>query len=231
MAMEMMNKKLSILGSATRHDVLNSLTGLFGYLELAEVKTKDETVLKYIGRPSRRRRPSGSRWSSPAPIRRSGRRNRTGSTVNGVCSAPHSALNDPRIPLDLDVGRADRFRGPDVGEGVLQPHGQHIPPCGGPSPSRCAYGRDDGMGSSMIEDDGDGHTGGREGAHIPPWLWQEHRARAILVQGGPGDHRHRHRRERRAGKGRPVRHTTPGNSGEASIEISEGRASLILPAR
>lgn len=47
-ALELANKKLNILGSATRHDVLNSLTGLFGYLELAEAKVTDEVVLRYI---------------------------------------------------------------------------------------------------------------------------------------------------------------------------------------
>jgi PAS domain S-box-containing protein len=49
-ALELANKKLNILGSATRHDVLNSLTGLFGYLELAQSKTKDEVLLRYITR-------------------------------------------------------------------------------------------------------------------------------------------------------------------------------------
>jgi signal transduction histidine kinase len=47
-ALVLANKKLNILGSATRHDVLNSLTGLFGYLELAESKTSDEMLLRYI---------------------------------------------------------------------------------------------------------------------------------------------------------------------------------------
>jgi PAS domain S-box-containing protein len=47
-ALELANRKLNILGSATRHDVLNSLTGLFGYLELAEAKISDEVVLRYI---------------------------------------------------------------------------------------------------------------------------------------------------------------------------------------
>ena len=47
-ALVLANKKLNILGSATRHDVLNSLTGLFGYLELAESKTSDEILLRYI---------------------------------------------------------------------------------------------------------------------------------------------------------------------------------------
>ncbi len=48
LALELANRKLNILGSATRHDVLNSLTGLFGYLELAESKTSDEILLRYI---------------------------------------------------------------------------------------------------------------------------------------------------------------------------------------
>ena len=47
-ALELANKKLNILGSATRHDVLNSLTGLFGYLELTQSKTSDQIILRYI---------------------------------------------------------------------------------------------------------------------------------------------------------------------------------------
>ena len=44
-AIEMTNRKLNLLSSITRHDMLNKLTGLGGYIELAKSE-KDEAVLK-----------------------------------------------------------------------------------------------------------------------------------------------------------------------------------------
>jgi signal transduction histidine kinase len=41
-------RKVEFMGPITRHDALNSLTGIFGYLELAESKIKDEAPLRYI---------------------------------------------------------------------------------------------------------------------------------------------------------------------------------------
>jgi sensor histidine kinase regulating citrate/malate metabolism len=41
-------RKVEFMGPITRHDALNSLTGIFGYLELAETKTKEEAALRYI---------------------------------------------------------------------------------------------------------------------------------------------------------------------------------------
>ncbi len=42
------NRKLTLLGSVTRHDVLNHLTSLTGYLELAALRNGDDGVRKYI---------------------------------------------------------------------------------------------------------------------------------------------------------------------------------------
>jgi signal transduction histidine kinase len=44
-AIETTNRKLNLLSSITRHDMLNKLTGLGGYIELAKSE-KDEAVLK-----------------------------------------------------------------------------------------------------------------------------------------------------------------------------------------
>lgn len=41
-------RKVEFMGPITRHDALNSLTGIFGYLELAESKIKDEVPLRYV---------------------------------------------------------------------------------------------------------------------------------------------------------------------------------------
>ena len=47
-ALEQVNKKLNILSSVTRHDILNKITALLVYLELSQELTKDPTLLEYI---------------------------------------------------------------------------------------------------------------------------------------------------------------------------------------
>jgi len=42
------NKKLNLLNNVTRHDILNQLTALIGYLELSHQDTTDPKMLKYI---------------------------------------------------------------------------------------------------------------------------------------------------------------------------------------
>jgi len=42
------SRKLTILSNITRHDILNQLMGLRGYLELSKEKVKDPVILKYI---------------------------------------------------------------------------------------------------------------------------------------------------------------------------------------
>ena len=44
------NKKLNLLNSITRHDILNQLTVLLGYLEITQMETKDPHLLEYIKR-------------------------------------------------------------------------------------------------------------------------------------------------------------------------------------
>ena len=47
-ALAQANKKLNILSSVTRHDILNKITALLAYLELSQELTKDSTLLNYI---------------------------------------------------------------------------------------------------------------------------------------------------------------------------------------
>ena len=47
-ALEQVNKKLNILSSVTRHDILNKITALLVYLELSQELTKDPSLLEYI---------------------------------------------------------------------------------------------------------------------------------------------------------------------------------------
>ena len=47
-ALAQANKKLNILSSVTRHDILNKITALLAYLELSQELTKDPSLLNYI---------------------------------------------------------------------------------------------------------------------------------------------------------------------------------------
>ncbi len=47
-ALAQANKKLNILSSVTRHDILNKITALLAYLELSQELTKDPALLEYF---------------------------------------------------------------------------------------------------------------------------------------------------------------------------------------
>ena len=111
-SMEMMNKKLNILGSATRHDVLNSLTGLFGYLELAEVKNKDENVAKFITKAKASAETVKKQIEFTRTYQELGSKKPSWIDVNDVIRMSYASLNEPRLPLSVDVGELEVYADP-----------------------------------------------------------------------------------------------------------------------
>lgn len=49
-ALTQANKKLNLLNNVTRHDILNQLTALLGYLEISKQDNKDPAMVKYLER-------------------------------------------------------------------------------------------------------------------------------------------------------------------------------------
>ena len=49
-SLKVANRKLNLLNSITRHDILNQLTSLFGFLELMNQKATDPVLLSYLER-------------------------------------------------------------------------------------------------------------------------------------------------------------------------------------
>jgi PAS domain S-box-containing protein len=49
-SLKVANRKLNLLNSITRHDILNQLTSLFGFLELVNRKVTDPTLISYLER-------------------------------------------------------------------------------------------------------------------------------------------------------------------------------------
>jgi PAS domain S-box-containing protein len=47
-ALTQANKKLNLLNNVTRHDILNQLTALLGYIEITKQDTTDPTLLKFL---------------------------------------------------------------------------------------------------------------------------------------------------------------------------------------
>jgi signal transduction histidine kinase len=49
-ALHRANRQLSLLSGITRHDILNKITGILGYLKLAEMKSSDPALGEYLGK-------------------------------------------------------------------------------------------------------------------------------------------------------------------------------------
>jgi PAS domain S-box-containing protein len=49
-ALRLANRKLNLLNNVTRHDILNQLTALIGYLELSKDEIKDPQLLAYVAK-------------------------------------------------------------------------------------------------------------------------------------------------------------------------------------
>jgi len=49
-AITLANRKLNLLNNVTRHDILNQLTALIGYLQLSKSDTQDQKMLSYIAK-------------------------------------------------------------------------------------------------------------------------------------------------------------------------------------
>ncbi|HSV42629.1 MAG TPA: PAS domain S-box protein, partial [Methanomassiliicoccales archaeon] len=155
-ALELMNKKLNILGSATRHDVLNSLTGLFGYLELAEVKCKDETVTKFIRKAKGSAEIVKKQIEFTRMYQEIGSKKPTWLNVSDITRAAYVSLNERRLNLEVDVGALQVYADPMM-EKVLhnlmdnaQRHAE------GATRIKITFFKVDDVGKLVIEDDGKG---------------------------------------------------------------------------
>lgn len=49
-ALQQANRRLNLLNNVTRHDILNQMTGLLGYLQLSRQKISDPEILAYIAK-------------------------------------------------------------------------------------------------------------------------------------------------------------------------------------
>jgi len=113
-SVELMNKKLSILGTATRHDVLNSLTGLFGYLELAECKSKEDQIKKYIQKAKISAETIKKQIEFTRDYQELGSKRPSWIDVGESIRSAYASISEPRIKIDADVSGLRVFADPMI---------------------------------------------------------------------------------------------------------------------
>lgn len=154
-SLELMNKKLSILGSATRHDVLNSLTGLFGYLELAEGKVTDEAAKRYILKAKSSAEIIKKQIEFTRTYQEIGSKTPDWIDVKAALKNASAGVNEPRIPMEVEVDDLELYADPmleKVFYNLLDNAHRHAEA----KNMRIHFRSDGRIGSLVFEDDGKG---------------------------------------------------------------------------
>ncbi|MCE5297045.1 MAG: HAMP domain-containing histidine kinase [Euryarchaeota archaeon] len=154
-SIEIMNKKLSILGSATRHDVLNSLTGLFGYLELAEIRCKDDAVKKYIQKAKLSAETIKVQMEFTRYYQELGLKRPAWINVEESLKVAYSSLNEPRVPMEMSVGRLRILADPMLDK-VFFNLMDNVQRHAGANVLKITFTTEDEHGQLVFEDDGTG---------------------------------------------------------------------------
>jgi len=103
-ALTLAQKKLNLLGSITRHDLLNQLTALVGYLEIAEYKGREVVVKDYIHKARRAAESMDRIIQFSRDYERMGQQRPEWSSAREMAEKGITAANlpDVRVVIDLD---------------------------------------------------------------------------------------------------------------------------------
>jgi PAS domain S-box-containing protein len=103
------NRKLNLLNSITRHDILNQLTSLFGFLELVNRKVTDPTILSYLERERRAAESIRSHIEFTRDYQDIGVRAPEWQRVDAVIAEAGRLVSLKGIALSVDVGDVEVF--------------------------------------------------------------------------------------------------------------------------
>ncbi|MFA5312573.1 MAG: HAMP domain-containing sensor histidine kinase [Methanomassiliicoccales archaeon] len=154
-SIEIMNKKLSILGSATRHDVLNSLTGLFGYLELAEIRCKDDAVKKYLQKAKMSAETIKVQMEFTRYYQELGLKRPAWIGVGESLKMAYSSLAEPRVPMMFDLGKLRILADPMLDK-VFYNLLENVQRHANAKVLKISFSVENGHGVLIFEDDGTG---------------------------------------------------------------------------
>jgi PAS domain S-box-containing protein len=158
-ALRLANNKLNLLSSITRHDILNSLTTLLGYLELSKMHSTDSVLLEYIGKEEKAAETIRRQISFTKDYQDIGIRSPQWQDAEKTIVRVISTLHPERVTLSVDVKNIEIFADPllekvfyNLVENALR-HGKKLTRVGFSSKES-----EDGL-TLICEDDGNGIPG------------------------------------------------------------------------
>ncbi|MDP2795903.1 MAG: PAS domain S-box protein [Methanoregula sp.] len=131
-ALRQANKKLTMLNTITRHDILNQLTGLLTYLELSKETIKDPVILTYILKEEQAAETIQQQIEFARNYQDIGGQASKWQILSDAISSAVSQLKPPGVAITVAVDRMEVFADPllekvfyNLMENSLR-HGEHV---------------------------------------------------------------------------------------------------------
>ena len=113
-ALQQANRKLNLLNSITRHDILNSLTALMGYLELSKEEVQDPRIREYIDIEMRAAESIKRQIDFTRDYQNVGVKSPSWFSVPLVIRQMRDRVQNPGIPIEIDLPDVEIFADPLV---------------------------------------------------------------------------------------------------------------------
>ena len=150
------NRKLTLLGDLTRHDVKNRLSAMSGFLQLAEIKANDPQLRAYLSKAAQISVDIAGQMDFIKEYQKLGSQEPTWIQLSKECFAVHSGLDLGDIELDCELCGVEIFADPMVPKGFRNivenssKHGEHV------TKIKISYHENEGGLVIVFEDDGVG---------------------------------------------------------------------------
>ncbi len=132
MKMAIANRKLTLLGDLTRHDVKNRLTAMSGFMQLAEMKEADPQVKTYISKASQLAADISGQMDFTKEYQELGSQEATWIPLAKECLSARNGMELGNITLECGLGGVEVFADPMVPKGFRNivenaaKHGEHV---------------------------------------------------------------------------------------------------------
>ena len=113
-ALRQVNRKLNLLSSLTRHDILNKVSVLLGYLDKSKSLTKDTTLLEYLDRMDTSTKAIGKLVKFTRDYKDLGINPPQWITLNNCMNEVTEWIDPNTVRLTLDVGDWEIYTDPQI---------------------------------------------------------------------------------------------------------------------
>ena len=150
------NRKLTLLGDLTRHDVKNRLSALSGFMQLAEMKATDPQLRSYLSKASQLAVDIAGQMDFTKEYQKIGSKEATWISMSKECFSAGSGLDLGEIQLECGLCGLEIFADPMVPKGFSNiienavKHGGHV------TRIKVSYQETEGGIKLVFEDDGVG---------------------------------------------------------------------------